>query len=93
VWGFDFALAGGERDAVAFVSWYSNEGTWFREVVASKHRKKSLSSLSCHTAVAVAVVVVVVDVRKWTAPTSAQKNLQKKMNDIRDWRCWDLVDC
>jgi hypothetical protein len=26
-----FLARGGERDAVTFVSWYSNEGTWFRE--------------------------------------------------------------
>jgi hypothetical protein len=40
--------------------------------------RKSTLSLSCHTGAAVVVLVVVVDVRKWTAPTSPQKNLQKK---------------
>jgi hypothetical protein len=40
--------------------------------------KKLTFSLSCHTGAVVVVLVVVVDVRKWTAPTSPQKNLQKK---------------
>jgi hypothetical protein len=47
--------------------------------VSEQAPRKSTLSLSCHTGAAVVVlVVVVVDVRKWTAPTSPQKNLQKK---------------
>jgi hypothetical protein len=52
-----------------------------RDVVASKHQEKVLSPPSraiLELLAVVILVVVVVDVRKWTAPTSPQKNLQKK---------------
>jgi hypothetical protein len=62
VWGFWF-LARGEGTRCVFISWYSIEGTWFREPVASKHQKK-------YSAIPLAVFgvgVAVVD-RKWIPP-------------------------
>jgi hypothetical protein len=91
VWGFWF-LARGEGTRCVFNSWYSIEGTWFREQVASKHQKK-------YSAIPLAVFgvgVAVVD-RKWIPPyplpISPPHRRKKKMNDFRDWRCWDLADC